>query len=117
MAGYIAGEHMEFQAMASASQSRAVATHRRRLAEQGLSRFEVRGLDADKGLLRELARRLSAGDDAAAALRVEVGRHVGGGAGEPPATSGILAALRRSPLVGAGLDFTRAMVEGRDAEL
>lgn len=117
MAGYITGEHMEFQAMASASQSRAVAAHRRRLAEQGLSRFEVRGLDADKDLLRELARRLSAGNDAAAALRVEVGRHVAGRAGEPPATGGILAALRRSPLVGTDLNFTREVVEGRDAEL
>jgi hypothetical protein len=32
---------------------------------------------------------------------------------EPPAKGGILAALRRSPLVGAALDFTRPNADDR----
>jgi hypothetical protein len=38
--------------MAQASQKRAVANHRRRLAERGISRYEVRGLEKDKELVR-----------------------------------------------------------------
>lgn len=103
--------------MANASQRRAVAAHRRRLAERGLGRFEVRGLDADKDLIRKLAHRLAAGDEAAAVLRTEVARHVEGTVGELPRTGRILAALRRSPLVGAGLDLAREAVTGRDVGL
>jgi hypothetical protein len=35
--------------------------------------------------------------------------------GDPPRKGGIVAALRRSPLVGAELDLTRSREEGRDA--
>ena len=42
--------------MAQASQKRAVANHRRRLAERGISRYEVRGLEKDKELVRKLAK-------------------------------------------------------------
>lgn len=108
---------MESWTLANASQRRAVAAHRRRLAERGLGRFEVRGLDTDKALIRKLASRLAAGDEAAAALRTEVARHVEGTAGEPPQTGHIFAALRRSPLVGADPDFSREVVTGRDADL
>ena len=45
--------------MPSTSQRRAIEAHRRRLAERGLGRFEVRGLEADKDLIRGLARRLA----------------------------------------------------------
>lgn len=38
-------------------------------------------------------------------------------AGESPKTGGILAALRRSPLVGAGLDFARQREDGRKVDL
>jgi hypothetical protein len=34
-------------------------------------------------------------------------------AGEPPKKGGILAALRRSPLVGADLDLARSREDGR----
>ena len=103
--------------MANVSQRRAVAAHRRRLTERGLGRFEVRGFAADKTLIRELARRLSTGDDAAAALRAEVARHLAGGVEEPPETGRVLAALRRSPLVGADIDLARETGAGRDAAL
>jgi hypothetical protein len=38
-------------------------------------------------------------------------------AGEPPKAGGILAALRRSPLVGADLDLSRLREEGRKVDL
>ncbi len=38
-------------------------------------------------------------------------------AGETPRKGGILAALRRSPLVGADLDLARAREEGRKVEI
>jgi hypothetical protein len=38
-------------------------------------------------------------------------------AGEPPQAGGILAALRRSPLVGADLDLSRSREEGRKIDL
>jgi hypothetical protein len=101
--------------MPSNSQRRAVEAHRRRLAERGLERFEVRGLEADKQLIRGIARRLATNDAEAGALRAELARRVAGG--EPQPAGGILAALRRSPLVGADLDLTRDETPGRDAGL
>jgi hypothetical protein len=97
------------------SQRRAIEAHRRRLAERGLGRFEVRGLEADKDLIRGIARRLAANDDAAGALRAELARHVADG--EPPRVGGVLDALRRSPLVGADLDLSREETPGRDPGL
>jgi hypothetical protein len=99
----------------SNSQRRAIEAHRRRLTERGLGRFEVRGLEADKDLIRGIARRLAANDDAAGALRAELARRVAGA--EPPRVGGVLAALRRSPLVGADLDLSREETPGRDAGL
>jgi len=37
--------------------------------------------------------------------------------GEPPKKGGILAALRRSPLVGADIDLTRLREEGRKVDI
>ena len=101
--------------MPSNSQRRAVEAHRRRLAQRGLGRFEVRGLEADKELIRGIARRLAADDAEAGVLRADLARHVADG--EPPRVGGVLAALRRSPLVGADLDYAREDIAGRDAEL
>jgi hypothetical protein len=50
----------------------------------------------------------------ASRLRAMVSRSV---AGEPPRRGGILAALRRSPLVGADLDLSRPREEGRSVDL
>ena len=100
--------------MPSNSQRRAIEAHRRRRAERGLGRFEVRGLDGDRALIRGIARRLATNDAESATLRAELARRVAGG--ESP-VGGILAALRRSPLVGADLDLTREETSGRDAGL
>ena len=98
----------------SSSQSRAVRNYRARLGERGLARFEVLGLEADRDLIRSLARRLSEEGPEAARLRGVVSRTL---SGDPPETGGIVAALRRSPLVGADLDLTRARTEGREIDL
>ncbi|TXL76394.1 hypothetical protein FHP25_12155 [Vineibacter terrae] len=96
------------------SQRRAIRNYRSRLSQKGLARFEVLGRDTDRDLIRSLARRLAEDSTDASRLRAIVGQAV---AGEPPRKGGILAALRRSPLVGADLDFARPREEGRNVEL
>lgn len=96
------------------SQRRALQNYRSRLGERGLARFEVLGRDADRDLIRSLARRLAEDNVEASKLRAMVGEAV---AGEPPKKGGILAALRRSPLVGADLDLSRPREEGRKVDL
>ena len=97
----------------TSSQKRAVRNYRSRLGKQGLARFEVLGRDADRKLIRSLARRLAEDGPDALRLRAALGRSL---AGEPPREGGILAALRRSPLVGADLDLTRPRESGREVE-
>lgn len=99
--------------MPSNSQRRAIEAHRQRLTERGLGRFEVRGLEVDKELIRGVARRLAAGDADAGTLRAELVRRVT--IEVPPRIGGILEALRRSPMMTADLDLTRVEVSGRDA--
>jgi hypothetical protein len=101
--------------MPSNSQRRAIEAHRNRLAERGLGRFEVRGLEIDKELIRGIARRLATNDEEAGALRTDLARRVS--EGEPSRIGGVLATLRRSPLVGAELDLLREETPGRDAGL
>lgn len=96
------------------SQTRAIQTYRTRLKERGLARFEVLGRDADRDLVRSLARRLAEGGPDAARLRLAMTQMI---SGSPPPKGGILAALRRSPLIGADLDLSRERVEGRDIEI
>jgi len=96
------------------SQKRAIRNYRSRLSERGLSRFEVLGRDADRDLIRSLARRMAEDGPEASRLRAAINQSI---AGEPPKKGGILAALRRSPLVGADLDLTRAREEGRKVDL
>jgi hypothetical protein len=79
-----------------------------------MARFEVRGLDADRELIRSLARRLAKGDHDAAQIRAAISRAL---TGEPPKKGGILAALRRSPLVGADLTLARSHEAGRKFDL
>ena len=95
------------------SQKRAIQNYRSRLSERGLARFEVLARDADRDLIRSLARRLAEDGPEASRLRAAVSQTIGG---EPPKKGGILAALRRSPLVGADLDLVRVREEGRDVE-
>jgi hypothetical protein len=96
------------------SQKRAIQNYRSRLSERGLTRFEVLGRDVDRDLIRSLARRLAEEGPDASRLRAAVSQTI---AGEPPKKGGILAALRRSPLVGADLDLSRSREEGRKVEI
>jgi hypothetical protein len=100
--------------MGDPAQKRALRNYRTRLAKRGMARFEVLGLDADRDLIRSLARRLAEDDSDAALIRAAVSQTI---AGEPPKKGGILAALRRSPLVGAGLNVTRSRAAGRKIDL
>ena len=96
------------------SQQRAIQNYRSRLGERGLARFEVLGRDTDRDLIRTIARTLAEDSAQAMELRASVTRSM---AGEPPRKGGILAALRRSPLVGADIDVTRAREGGREVDI
>ena len=96
------------------SQKRAIQNYRSRLGERGLARFEVLAKDTDRDLIRSLARRLSEDTPEASELRAAVSKSIGG---DPPKFGGILAALRRSPLVDAELDLSRPREEGRKVDL
>jgi len=96
------------------SQKRAIQNYRTRLSERGLSRFEVLGRAVDRDLIRSLARRLAEDGPEASRLRAAVSQTM---AGEPPKKGGIVAALRRSPLVGTDLDVIRPREAGRNVEI
>ncbi len=100
--------------MRETSQKRALKNYRNRLSRRGMARFEVLGLDADRALIRSLARRLAENDSDATRIRATVKRTI---SGEPPKKGGILDALRRSPLVGADLDVARPVAHGRKVDL
>jgi hypothetical protein len=95
-------------------QKRAIRHYRSRLGARGLARFEVLGRDADRDLIRSFAKRLAEDTPEASELRAAVSKSI---AGAPPKPGGILAALRRSPLVGADLDVSRPREKGRKVEL
>jgi hypothetical protein len=96
--------------MSNTAQKRALRNYRSRVVKHGIARFEVRGLEADRELIRSLAKRLAEDDPEAVRIRAAVNRAI---AGEPPKKGGILAALRRSPLVGADLNLARSREGGR----
>jgi hypothetical protein len=98
----------------SSSQTRAIQNYRARLSDRGLARFEVLGRDSDRELIRLVARRLAENSPESARLRTAMSDAING---EPPTKGGILAALRRSPLVGADIEFPRHREEGREIEL
>ena len=100
--------------MSDSSQRRATDRYRRRLAERGLARFEVLGRDADRELIRSLAKRLAEDGPQADRLRTVV-RH--GIADEPPRRGGIFEALRRSPLVCEDVVPPRPFDPGREVDL
>ena len=86
------------------SPMRAIKNSRACPGKRGLARFQVLGRHADRDLIRLIARRLAKGGPEADKLRTAVSEIV---AGTPSNLGGILAALRRSPLVGADLNLTR----------
>jgi len=100
--------------MSNASQRRALKAYRDRLGERGMARFEVLGRDADRDLIRSLARRLAEDDVDASRIRAAVSHTL---SGDPPKKGGILAALRRSPLVGVDLYLQRPFIPGRTVDL
>ncbi|MGD0737644.1 MAG: hypothetical protein ABR976_21130 [Terracidiphilus sp.] len=100
--------------MGTSSQTRALTNYRKRLNQRGMARFEVLGLSTDRELIRSVARKLADDSAEAAELRASVHRHI---MTEPSKKGGILAALRRSPLVGADLKFTRPVIDGRKVDL
>ena len=100
--------------MDDTSQKRALGAYRARLTQRGIARFEVIGREADRALIRSLARRLTEDGPEAARLRTTLVEVLDE---QAPKTGGILAALRRSPLVGLDLDLRRAHEEGRRIDL
>lgn len=100
--------------MGNAAQTRATRNYRARLTQRGFTRFEIMALEADRDLIRSLAKRLAEEGPEAEQVRAAVKTVV---AGEPPKPGGILSALRRSPLIGADLDLSRPREEGRKVEL
>jgi hypothetical protein len=100
--------------MADTAQKKALRNYRSRLVKRGMARFEVLGLDADRDLIRSLAKRLAENDPDAVLIRAVVSRTI---AGEPPQKGGILAALRRSPLVGVDLNLNRSQEPGRKVDV
>lgn len=96
------------------SQRRAIQNYRSRLIEKGLARFEVLGRDADRDLIRSLARRLAEDTPEASRLRSAVSKIM---ARDGSTKGGILAALRRSPLVSADLDLNHSREEGREIDI
>lgn len=100
--------------MSNAAQRKAIRNYRERLTQRGFKRFEVMALDTDRDLIRALARSLSEDGAEADRVRAAIRSAI---AGEPPKPGGILAALRRSPLVDADLDLSRPREEGREFDL
>jgi hypothetical protein len=100
--------------MSDTAQKRALRNYRSRLTKRGIARFEVLGLDADRDLIRSVARRLAEEGPDSARIRAAIGRTI---SGDPPKRGGILEALRRSPMVGADLEFERSRESGRKVDL
>jgi hypothetical protein len=100
--------------MGSNAQKKAVDAYRARQAGRGVARFEIQALESDRSLLRDLARKLAVESPEAIELRAKVAQAI---SGAPPKKGGILAALRRSPMVGTDLDLTRSTETGRKVDL
>jgi hypothetical protein len=94
------------------SQRRAIRSYRARLHQRGLARFELVARRGDRALLRSVAQTLVDGGDEATRLRATLRETL-----SPAPPGGILAALRRSPLVGVDLDIRRDKTPGRDTKL
>lgn len=100
--------------MSTTAKQPTVGSCRERKAMRGIKRFEVMAPETDRRLIHALARRLAEDGPKAERARATVRALI---EDDFPARGGILAALRRSPLVGAGLDLSRPRVEGRKIAL
>jgi hypothetical protein len=81
--------------MSNTSQKSAIRNYQDRLAERGMVRSEVLAMEADRDLIRSLAKRLAANGPDAARIRSMVSRSIDGAL---LVKGGILAALRRLPI-------------------
>jgi len=100
--------------MTETSQARALKNYRKRLSRRGLSRFEVLAPDADRALIRHLAKCLAENGAEAVRLREALTAGLPGAARKK---GGIFAALRRSPLVGEEMQVARDRSSGRKIDL
>ncbi len=101
--------------MTTSAQINALRNYRQRLSQRGMGRFEVKGLIADRPLIRAIAARLAEDNsEEVSNLRTSLFRSI---SLEPASTGRILSALRRSPLVGADLDIARDDSAGRVIDL
>jgi hypothetical protein len=101
--------------MSTTAQANALKNYRQRLQQRGMGRFEVMGLLRDRDLIRTLARRLAEDNaDSSRILRTSICHSI---APRPSGIGGIVAALRRSPLVGVDLVFAREQTSGRAVDL
>lgn len=96
------------------AQYRAVVKDRKALRERGMSRFEVRAPERDKGLIRDLARRLSTNDENAERLRADLLRTT---LPQNEERGGFWRWIRSSPLVGSGINLEREAVRLRKIDL
>lgn len=100
--------------MGDLSRRRAVKNYRSRLAERGMTRFEVLGRKEDRELVRAFARRLAEEGPDAVDLRAAVNEKLA----DPRARKGgILEALRRSPLTDVDISVDRSSEPGREIDL
>ena len=100
--------------MSNPAQRRANKSYRSRLGRRGIARFEVMAPDSDRELIRALARTLTEGGPDAGQARTAIRQAL---SHRQTDTGGILAALRRSPMVGADIDLGRARETGRKIDL
>lgn len=100
--------------MTETAQSRAVHSYRKRLAERGIVRFELKSKESDRNLLRTLARKLMQEGREVDELRCIIRENVDG---DEPQKGGILRALMNSPFAGSDLDLSRPFNPGRKIDL
>lgn len=78
--------------------------------QSNIVRYEVSELESDRHMIRRRAQRLAERGPDADRIRTKIGEALDG-------KGGIVAALLRSPLIGADLDLTRDRVPPRDIDL
>lgn len=100
--------------MSNPAQRRPADSERKPLRGRRVASFEVLGLRADQELIRSLAKQLANGGPDSARIRSAVRETM---SASQPNKGGILAALRRSPLVGADLDLERPAGPDRGIDL
>jgi hypothetical protein len=100
--------------MSNPAQRRANKSYRSRLGRRGIARFEVMAPDSDRELIRALARTLAEGGPDAGQTRTAIRQAL---SCRQAGTGAILAALRRSPMVGVDIDLGRTREPGRKVDL